>query len=46
LTTIANAPRVGDHLLKRLGAPSAAHSETNEFPRLDTHTLPPHATER
>ena len=46
LTTIANALRVGDHLLERLGAPTASSSETNgRFVRADTQTLQPHATE-
>jgi choline dehydrogenase-like flavoprotein len=45
LTTIANALRVGDHLLERLGTPSDAGSEANGFVRANTQTLQPHATE-
>jgi choline dehydrogenase-like flavoprotein len=45
LTTIANALRVGDHLLERLGARTAASSQTNGFVRADTQTFQPHATE-
>jgi choline dehydrogenase-like flavoprotein len=46
LTTIANALRVGDHLLERLGVPAAAGSDSSgRFKRADTHTLQPHATE-
>jgi choline dehydrogenase-like flavoprotein len=45
LTTIANALRVGDHLLERLGAQSAASRQSNGFVRADTQTLQPHATE-
>ena len=44
LTTIANALRVGDHLLERLGARTAASSQTNGFVRADTQTFQPHAT--
>jgi choline dehydrogenase-like flavoprotein len=47
LTTIANALRVADHLLERLGVPTAAGSEANgRFVRADTQTFQPHATER
>jgi choline dehydrogenase-like flavoprotein len=46
LTAMANSLRVGDHLLERLGAPSAASSETNaKFERSDTQTVQPHATD-
>jgi hypothetical protein len=45
LTTIANALRVGDHLLERLGAQTAASSQTNGFERADTQTFQPNATE-
>jgi choline dehydrogenase-like flavoprotein len=46
LTAIANALRIGDHLLDRLGARTAASRETNwRFVRADTQTLQPHATE-
>jgi choline dehydrogenase-like flavoprotein len=38
LTTIANALRVGDHLLERLGARTAAGGQTNGFARADTPT--------
>ena len=38
LTTIANALRVGDHLLERLGARRAASSQTDGFVRADTQT--------
>jgi choline dehydrogenase-like flavoprotein len=45
LTTIANALRVGDHLLQRLGARPVASSETNgRYVWADTQTLQPHAT--
>jgi choline dehydrogenase-like flavoprotein len=45
LTTIANALRVGDHLLDRLGARTTASSKPNgRFVRADTQTLQPHAT--
>jgi choline dehydrogenase-like flavoprotein len=44
LTTIANALRVGDHLLERLGVPAAAGSEANgRSGRADTQTFQPHA---
>jgi choline dehydrogenase-like flavoprotein len=45
LTTIANSLRVGDHILDRLGAPSAVSVETNGFARVDTQTVQPHPTE-
>jgi choline dehydrogenase-like flavoprotein len=45
LTTIANALRVGDHLLERLGTSSAAGHERNELVRADTETVQPHETE-
>ena len=45
LTTIANALRVGDHILERLGVPSAVSGETNGFAWSDTQTVEPHATE-
>ena len=45
LTTIANALRVGDHILERLGVPSAASGETNGCAWSDTQTVQPHATE-
>jgi choline dehydrogenase-like flavoprotein len=46
LTTIANALRVGDHLLQRLDAPKLAGSVTNgRSARADTQTLQPHATD-
>jgi hypothetical protein len=41
LTTIANALRIGDHLLERLGAPSATSGETNGLVRADTQTPNP-----
>ena len=45
LTIMANALRVGDHLLERLGAPSAGSGATNgKFERSDT-TLQPHTTD-
>jgi choline dehydrogenase-like flavoprotein len=45
LTAMANALRVGDHLLERLGAPSAGSGATNgKFERSDT-TLQPHTTD-
>jgi len=45
LTAMANALRVGDHLLERLGARSAGRSATNgKFERSDT-TVQPHTTE-
>ena len=44
LTTIANALRVGDHILGRVGVPSAVSGEANGFVRSDTQTLQPHAT--
>ena len=45
LTTIANALRVGDHLLERLGASSVASGERNGLVRADTQTGQPHETE-
>ena len=45
LTTIANALRVGDHLLERLGASSVASGERNGLVRADTQTVQPHETE-
>jgi hypothetical protein len=45
LTTIANALRVGDHLLERLGAQSATSGRWNGFERADTQTLQPHVTD-
>jgi len=45
LTAMANALRVGDHLLARLGAPSAGSGATNgKLERSDT-TLQPHTTD-
>jgi choline dehydrogenase-like flavoprotein len=44
LTTIANALRVGDHILERLGVPSSVSGETNGFARSDTQTVQPHPT--
>ena len=46
LTTIANALRVGDHLLERLGVSSGVSGETNGLARSDTQTVQPHATEQ
>jgi choline dehydrogenase-like flavoprotein len=44
LTAMANALRVGDHLLERLGPPSAASSDSNrKFERSDTHPAKPDA---
>jgi choline dehydrogenase-like flavoprotein len=45
LTTIANALRVGDHLLERLGASSVTSGERNGLVRADTQTVQPHETE-
>ena len=45
LTAMANALRVGDHLLERLGAPSVAGGERNGLVRADTQTVQPHETE-
>jgi choline dehydrogenase-like flavoprotein len=46
LTAIANALRVGDHLLERLGARAEAEAKTNgKFQRSDTETVQPHTTE-
>jgi len=46
LTAIANALRVGDHLLDRIGARHAAGVETNgRFERSDTQTVQPHMTQ-
>ena len=39
LTAMANALRVGDHVLERLGAPSAA-SNNGQFERADTQGDP------
>jgi hypothetical protein len=45
LTSIADALRIGDHLLERLGAIAAASGQTNgRFVRTDTQTLQPQAT--
>jgi choline dehydrogenase-like flavoprotein len=45
LTAMANALRVGDHLLARLGTQSAATEETNgRFERSATQTVQPHTT--
>ena len=44
LTTIANALRVGDHLLERLGAPSGVRGETDGSAWTDTQAVRPHAT--
>ena len=46
LTTIANALRVGDHLLERLGVPSGVSGETERIRVADTQTVRPHATEQ
>ena len=45
LTTIANALRVGDHLLERLDAPSAVSDETSGFARAATETVEPQSIE-
>jgi choline dehydrogenase-like flavoprotein len=46
LTTMANALRVGEHLLERLGAPAAPFSAANgKFVRADTETVQPHMTD-
>jgi len=46
LTAMANALRVGDHLLERLGVRAAADAETNgKFHRADTQTVEPHMTD-
>jgi choline dehydrogenase-like flavoprotein len=46
LTAIANALRVGDHLLERLDARVEADSRSNgSFERANTQTLHPHTTE-
>ena len=45
LTAMANALRVGDHLLERLGASSVASGERNGLVRADTQTGQPHETE-
>jgi hypothetical protein len=43
---MANALRVGDHLLERLGVRRAADAETNgKFQRSDTQTVQPHTTD-
>ena len=46
LTAMANALRVGDHLLERLGVPSLASGQVNGNLRADTHASQPHSTER
>ncbi|HYY20687.1 MAG TPA: GMC family oxidoreductase [Thermoleophilaceae bacterium] len=46
LTAMANALRVGDHLLERLGAPAeTAERADGRFERAQTQTLHPHTTE-
>jgi hypothetical protein len=45
LTAMANALRIGDHLLTRLGTQSAATKETNgRYERSTTQTVQPHSS--